>query len=81
MPSSKGAPDPQRRAFGQRLIQLRKRAKFTQAELADHIQMSHRHLQSLEAGDFWPTLPTLQRLREVLKVSWETLCPDNFQED
>ena len=47
---------------------------LTQEDLAEAVGLNARHLQAIEAGDYWPTLPTLKALRKALKTSWETLC-------
>jgi transcriptional regulator with XRE-family HTH domain len=65
-----------RRAFGQTLVYLRYQAGLTQEQLAEKVDLSTRHLQAIEAGDYWPTLPTLRKFRRALNVSWETLCDD-----
>jgi transcriptional regulator with XRE-family HTH domain len=47
---------------------------LTQEDLAEAVGLNARHLQAIEAGDYWPTLPTLKALRKALKTTWESLC-------
>ena len=63
-----------KRKFGQNLVRLRHKIGWTQERLAEAVEISTRHLQSIEAGMYWPQLPTLRKLRKALGVSWETLC-------
>jgi len=39
---------------------------LTQEGLAESIGVSTRYLQSIEAGEYWPTLPLLLKLRDKL---------------
>ena len=61
-------------SFAGLLRQLRGEAKLTQEELAEAVSLNARHLQAIEAGDYWPTLPTIKALRKALKTTWESLC-------
>ena len=64
----------EKKKFGQNVVRLRHKAGLTQERLAEAAEISTRHLQSIEAGMYWPQLPTLRKLRKALHVSWETLC-------
>jgi len=70
MPVCKQKACPHRLRFGENLAKLRKRQKFTQEGLAEKVGMSARYIQNLEAGDNFPTLPMLVRLKVVLDCSW-----------
>jgi len=49
---------------------------LTQQKLAEDVGVSVRYLQSIESGAYWPSLPTLIRLRSKLKAkSWDDLIP------
>ncbi len=74
MPSKKPSPSADRKKFGRRVAKLREQAALTQEELAEAVGLNARHLQAIEAGDYWPTLPTLKALRKALKTTWEALC-------
>jgi DNA-binding XRE family transcriptional regulator len=73
MPSRKPKPCPHRERFGKNIAALRARRAWTQEELAEKATLSVRYVQSLEAGEYFPTLPTLVRLRGALRCRWEEL--------
>ena len=73
VPTRKPAPCPARTRFGQNVAGLRRREALTQETLAEAVELSVRYLQSLEAGEYFPALPTLVRLRQHLRASWEEL--------
>ena len=74
VPSKKPRPSAERKKFGRKVAQLREQAGLTQEDLAEAVGLNARHLQAIEAGDYWPTLPTLKALRKALKTTWESLC-------
>jgi DNA-binding XRE family transcriptional regulator len=47
--------------------------KLTQESLAEKIGTSVRYVQSLEAGEYFPSLPTLVRLKATLRCDWNEL--------
>ncbi len=75
MPSreKKPARAPQRARFGRNVAKLRVRFGLTQQQLAEKIDRSVRYTQSIEAGEYWPSLPTLSLLKKALKCSWDDL--------
>ena len=73
MPVRKPKANPHRTRFGENVARLRERRKLTQEELAEKAGMSARYLQSIEAGEYFPTLPTLVRLRAALRCDWNEL--------
>jgi transcriptional regulator with XRE-family HTH domain len=52
---------------------VRERRHLTQEKLAEKAGVSARYVQSLEAGEYFPSLPTLARLKLVLRCSWNEL--------
>jgi DNA-binding XRE family transcriptional regulator len=46
---------------------------LAQEALAEKVGISVRYTQSIEAGEYWPALPTLLKLRKVLAASWEDI--------
>ena len=46
---------------------------LTQEALAEKCGISARYVQSLEAGEYFPALPTLVGLRKALRASWEEI--------
>ncbi len=71
MPSRKPKSCPQRTRFGENIAALRTGRKLTQEKLAEKVGMSARYIQSLEAGEYFPSLPTLTRLKSALRCGWE----------
>lgn len=76
MPSQKPKKCPQRIRFGKNLIKLRVATDLTQEAFAEKVGVSPRYLQSLEAGEYWPSLPKLCALKSVLKCDWKDLLKD-----
>ena len=73
MPARKPTSCPQRTQFGKNVARLRARRKLTQEKLAEKAGVSVRYLQSVEAGEYLPTLPTLARLKSALRSDWNEL--------
>jgi transcriptional regulator with XRE-family HTH domain len=73
MPSRKPKTCPHRTQFGRNIASLRVRRNLTQEKLAEKMGASARYLQSLEAGEYFPSLPTLVNLRAALRCHWEEL--------
>jgi transcriptional regulator with XRE-family HTH domain len=73
MPSRKPKDCPHRRRFGKNIASLRTRRDLTQEGLAEKMGVSARYVQSLEAGEYFPSLPTLVNLRATLRCHWEEL--------
>jgi transcriptional regulator with XRE-family HTH domain len=46
---------------------------LTQEKLAEKAGVSARYIQSVEAGEYFPSLPTLARLKSALRCDWEGL--------
>jgi transcriptional regulator with XRE-family HTH domain len=46
---------------------------LTQEKLAEKADVSHRYLQSLEAGEKQPSINVVTRLRTALECSWDEL--------
>jgi transcriptional regulator with XRE-family HTH domain len=62
-----------RKRLGKNVATLRARRDFTQEKLAEKTGVSARYIQSVEAGDYFPSLPTLVSLRAALKCDWNEL--------
>lgn len=75
VPSIKPKPCRLRRQFGRNVAALRSAAGLTQERLAEQVGLSARYVQAIEAGEYWPTLATLDRIRRALKAGWEQLLP------
>jgi transcriptional regulator with XRE-family HTH domain len=73
MPARKPESCPHRTRFGENVASLRERRKLTQEKLAEKGGVSARYIQSVEAGEYFPSLPTLVRLRATLRCDWEDL--------
>ena len=73
MPARKPKSCPHRTRFGRNVARLRMRRKLTQEKLAEKADVSARYLQSVEAGEYLPALPTLARLKTALRCDWNEL--------
>ena len=73
VPTRKPPPCASRTRFGRNVAQLRRERALTQETLAEAVGLSVRYIQSLEAGEYFPALPTLVRLRQSLSASWDSL--------
>lgn len=73
MPSRKPESCPYRQRLGKNIAALRLRRKLTQESLAEKVGVSVRYVQNVEAGENFPSLPTLVRLRSVLRSDWNEL--------
>lgn len=73
MPARKPKYCPQRRRLGENVAWLRQRRKLTQEKLAEEVGLSPRYVQSVETGDYFPSLSKLARLRAVLRCDWNEL--------
>ena len=71
VPSRKPSPCPVRSKFGKNIARLRLANGQTQEALAEKVGVSTRYVQSLEAGEYFPTLATLIRLRKALSADWD----------
>lgn len=73
MPARKPQNCPHRTRFGKNIASLRARRHLTQERLAEKAGVSVRYLQSVEAGEYFPSLPTLARLKSGLRCDWGEL--------
>jgi DNA-binding XRE family transcriptional regulator len=73
VPSQKPIHCPIRSEFGKNVGRLRAAKGLTQEALAELTGISTRYAQSIEAGEYFPALPTLTRLRKALDASWDDL--------
>lgn len=69
----KTEPCPHRKRLGENIAALRGKRKLTQEELAEGVNLSPRYIQSVEAGEYFPSLPNLVRLRAALHCEWNDL--------
>jgi transcriptional regulator with XRE-family HTH domain len=73
MPSQKPESCAHRAKLGANIVALRKRRKLTQEQLAEKTGVSARYVQSLEAGEYFPSLPKLVKLKSALRCSWNEI--------
>ena len=62
-----------RSALGDLVRWHRQRLGLTQEALAEKADISHRYLQSLEAGQKQPSINVVAQLRTALKCPWDEL--------
>ncbi len=59
--------------LGRNLVRLRMEKGLTQEALSERADISHRYLQSLEAGEKQPSINVVARLHAALGCSWDDL--------
>jgi transcriptional regulator with XRE-family HTH domain len=59
--------------LGRKIVKLRMERGMTQERLAESAEISHRYLQSLEAGQKEPSISVVVRLRKALECAWDDL--------
>lgn len=69
--------DPYLRAFGQRVMGLRRIAKLTQEELAARAKLSSNYVSSVERGAANPSLTVLRKLATGLGTTLTVLIDDD----
>lgn len=73
--------DDLRKAFGQRVKQLRKQKHWQQKQLAAKVDIRYQLLNKYESGQHIPPADTLIRLSEALGVTIDYLLTGNLMED
>ena len=73
MPARKPDVCPLRKRFGRNVARLRSRRNLAQEELAEKVGASPRYLRSVEAGEYYPSLPNAAGLRATLRCDWNEL--------
>jgi DNA-binding XRE family transcriptional regulator len=73
MPVRRPKKSPQRTRFGENVASLRRRRNLTQEKLAEKIGTSSRYIQSIEAGEYFPSLLTLARLKTAFRCKWNEM--------
>ena len=59
--------------LGKNVAKLRKSVGLTQEALAEKLELSTRHVQSIEGGLRVPSLRVLARLKKVIGCDWNEL--------
>ncbi|MEI7534557.1 MAG: helix-turn-helix transcriptional regulator [Verrucomicrobiae bacterium] len=70
MPSQKPKSCVHRAKLGGNIAALRGQRNLTQEQLAEKTGVSARYIQSLEAGEYFPSLPKLVKLKLALRCGW-----------
>jgi DNA-binding XRE family transcriptional regulator len=73
VPSQKPKSSAHRAKLGVNITALRTKRKLTQEQLAEKTGVSARYIQSLEAGEYFPSLPKLVKLKLVLRCGWNEI--------
>jgi transcriptional regulator with XRE-family HTH domain len=73
MPLRKPESCAHRAKLGRNIAALREQRKLTQEKLAEKTGVSARYIQSLEAGEYFPSLPKLVKLKSVLRCDWNEI--------
>lgn len=67
--------------LGQKIRQLRNMHHFSQADLAERIDVSTNYIGQIERGDRKPSLETLVALCNVLNTSMDYILSDSIERD
>lgn len=67
--------------FAEKFVQLRKRAGYTQEELADILQVSRQAISRWEMGTAVPDSSNLLQISKLFKVSADYLLNDDYESD
>lgn len=82
MPRTPPKPVPYRTRFGSNVAKLRVAKNLTQELVAEKIGVSGRYYQSIEGGQYYPSLGKLLLLQKVLDCPWaaffEGCVPDDI---
>jgi len=69
------------KTVGQNVYRLRMKIGWTQAELADFVQLSKRYIQKIEHGEANITVEVVEKLAKVLRCNWEEIVGSIGQPD
>jgi len=61
------------KVFGKNVVRLRMSKGMIQEALAERAEISHRYLQSIEAGSKQPSINVVTRIRSALGCKWDEL--------
>ena len=64
--------------IGQNILHHRKKAGYTQAQLAEKVNLSNTHISHLETGDGTMSLESLIAISEALKTTPDNLLLGSF---
>lgn len=62
-----------KKLLGKRIKELRKNAGYTQEKLAELIDIETSSLSGIESGRHFPSLPTLEKIANILHVEMKSL--------
>jgi len=66
-----------KKLLGKRIKELRKNAGYTQEKLAELIDIETSSLSGIESGRHFPSLPTIERIANILNVEMKALFDFN----
>lgn len=69
-----------KKVIGKNIIELRKKMRLTQAELAEKINYSDKAVSKWECGDAVPDIAVLKQLAELLGVTVDYLLHESHEE-
>lgn len=64
--------------LNEKLLQLRKKNGFTQAELAEKLNVSRQSVSNWELGTVTPSIERLKALSQLYNVPWESFLSDEI---
>ena len=66
---------PERQFFAERMLELRRKKRLTQVQLAGLSGVTQAHISALERGAWEPRLETIVAIARALKVQPSALMP------
>ena len=66
-----------KKLLGKRIKELRRQASYTQEQLAELINIETSSLSGIESGRHFPSMPTVERIANVLNVELKSLFDFN----
>lgn len=64
--------------FGEKIKEYRKRAKLSQAQLAELVDLSDKHIGRIESGKYSPSIKNFIKIIKVLNIDISILGLNNY---
>ena len=64
--------------FGRKIKELRKKYKYTQAQLAELVNVDDKHISCIESGKNFPSPDLLERIAKSLQIEIKDLFEFNY---
>lgn len=67
--------------FGRKIKEYRKRKNYTQAQLAELVNVDNKHISCIESGKNFPSPDLIERFAQTLSVEPKDLFEFNYLQD